>query len=132
MFLAYEKELDLVLVNPNANPPVAKLMDYDKELYQQEKAKRKQKAKQKNTEVKEIKLSIKIEKHDIETKARRAMKFLDKGNKVKVLIILRGRENLFKDKVEELIEEFKGIINAEYEQKIKRDKNKYTAIFTRK
>ncbi len=132
MFLAYEKELDLVLVNPNSKPPIAKLMDYDKELYQQEKAKRKQRAKQRNTELKEIKLSIKIDKHDFDTKARKAKKFLDKGHKVKVLLMLRGRENLFNDKVSEMIENFKKEIIAEYEQPIKRDKNRYTAIFIRK
>lgn len=129
MYLAFEKDLDLVLVNPNPNSPVAKLMDYDKEIYQQEKAKRKQRAKQHSTELKEIKLSIKIDIHDLDTKARKAKQFLDKGHKVRVLVILRGRENLFKDKVHELIEKFKSMINAEYEQKIKQDKNRYTAIF---
>lgn len=129
MFLAYEKDLDLVLVNPNPNSPVAKLMDFDKEIYQQEKAKRKQRAKQKNQELKEIKLSVKIDTHDLETKARKGKKFLDKGHKVRVLLMLRGRENLFKGKVEEVINKFKTMIDGEYEQNIKNERNKYTAIF---
>lgn len=132
MFLAYEKDLDLVLVNPNSSPPITKLMDYDKELYQQEKIKRKQRAKQHTLDLKEIKLSIKIDKHDLETKAKRARKFLKKGHKVRILIILRGRENLFKDKVDNLIEKFRLLVEADYEQKIKRDKNRFNAILTKK
>jgi translation initiation factor IF-3 len=128
MYLACDKELDLVLVNPNINPPIAKLIDYDKEAYKQAKAIRKHKAKQRNRELKEIKLGIKIDKHDLETKSRLGNKFLNKGHNVRVLVVLRGRENLFKDKVRQLIENFRLLTNSQYEQNIKQDKNRYNAI----
>ena len=90
--LAAEKELDLVEVSPNLNPPVCKLMDYGKQMYKVAKQKRQQNAKQKQTETKGIRLSVRIEKHDLTFKANNAVKFLKKGNKVKIDIVMRGRE----------------------------------------
>lgn len=128
MLLAFEKGLDVMLVSENPKMPVAKLINYNKAVYREEKAKRKQKAHSKNLELKEIKLSIKIDKHDLETKARRAKKFFKKGHKIRVVVFLRGRENLFADQVNELMDKFTTEIEAEYEQKIKRAGSRFTAI----
>jgi len=90
--MAYEKGLDLVLVAPNANPPVCKIMDYGKFKYQQEKKKKEAKKKQTKIEVKEIKLSVKIAQNDIDYKVKHAREFLEKGKHVKFRVFLRGRE----------------------------------------
>jgi len=90
--LAYERGLDLVLVAPNANPPVCKIMDYGKFKYQQEKKKKEAKKKQSKIEVKEIKLSVKIAQNDIDYKVKHAREFLEKGKHVKFRVFLRGRE----------------------------------------
>lgn len=128
MFLAYGKNVDVVLVNPNSNPPIAKLMDLTKELYRIEKAKRKQKAKHKTLELKEIKLGIKIEEHDLETKAKQAKKFLEKGHRVRLALMLRGREMLFRDKVQPLFDKFTEIAGGEYEEHQKQERNRFKAI----
>jgi len=90
--LAEEKGLDLVLIAPNANPPVCKIMDYGKFKYQQEKKKKEAKKKQAKIEVKEIKLSVKIAQNDIDYKVKHAREFLEKGKHVKFRVFLRGRE----------------------------------------
>ncbi|MBA5852023.1 translation initiation factor IF-3 [Clostridium sp. cel8] len=91
--LAREKGLDLVMVSPAANPPVCKIMDYKKFLYDKSKKEKEAKKKQKVVEVKEIRLSVTIEENDIIVKANNAKKFIAKGNKVKVSIRFRGRQN---------------------------------------
>ncbi|WP_297453201.1 translation initiation factor IF-3 [Persephonella sp.] len=102
--LAEEKNLDLVEVSPNANPPVCKIMDYGKYKFEQKKkekeAKKKQKAKMQN--VKEIKFRIKIEDHDYQTKVRHIREFIEHGDKVKVWIWFRGRENVHPELGEKL------------------------------
>ncbi len=90
--LAEEKNLDLVEVAPNAKPPVCRIMDFGKYRYEQSKRERDNKKKQKVTELKEIRISPKIDTHDFEVKARNAKKFLEDGNKVKVTVRFRGRE----------------------------------------
>ncbi|MCK5084457.1 MAG: translation initiation factor IF-3 [Candidatus Pacebacteria bacterium] len=90
--LAFEKDLDLAEVSPNLNPPVCKIIDYGKYLYKIAKQKRQQSAKQKKTETKGIRISVRIEKHDLEFKAKNAIKFLKKGDLVKIDMILKGRE----------------------------------------
>jgi len=89
---ANERELDLVKISPNANPPVCKIMDYGKYLYEQNKREKEAKKKQTIIEVKEIRLSAKIEEHDFGFKVKNAAKFLQDGDKVKVSIRFRGRE----------------------------------------
>lgn len=96
LLLAREKELDLVLVAPKSNPPVAKLIDQGKFKYEQEKLLQKQKAKQKKVEIKGIRLSFKIGKHDEELKKAQALKFLEKGHKVRIEMLLRGREKRYR------------------------------------
>jgi len=90
--IAYNKGLDLVLVAPNANPPVAKVMDYGKYKYEQERKKKEAKKKQVKIEVKEIKFTSKIQDNDINYKVKHARDFLEKGKHVKLRIFLRGRE----------------------------------------
>lgn len=89
---ANERELDLVKISPNANPPVCKIMDYGKFLYEQNKREKEARKKQTIIEVKEIRLSAKIEEHDFGFKVKNAIKFLQDGDKVKVSIRFRGRE----------------------------------------
>lgn len=90
--LAEEKELDLVMISPNANPPVCKIMDFGKFIYEQSKKDKEAKKKQKVINVKEVRLSPTIEDHDITIKANNARKFLLAGDKVKVTVRFRGRE----------------------------------------
>lgn len=92
MQIAEEKGLDLVLVSPDAKPPVAKVMDYGKHKYELEKKKKEAKKKQKKIEVKEVKFSCKIADNDINYKVKHAREFLEKGKHVKLRVFLRGRE----------------------------------------
>ncbi len=90
--MAEERELDLVEVAPNADPPVCRLMDYGKFLYDQSKKEREARKKQKTIEVKEVQLSINIDSHHVEVKSNQARRFLAEGDKVKFSILLRGRQ----------------------------------------
>lgn len=90
--LAEEKNLDLVKIAPLANPPVCKIMDYGKYRFEQSKREKEAKKHQKTVEIKEIRLSLKIDTHDFDTKAGHAKRFLSAGDKVKVSIRFRGRE----------------------------------------
>lgn len=103
---AEEANLDLVLISPNAEPPVAKIMDFGKYRYELQKREKEAKKKQKVTEVKEVRLSTFIEEHDIQVKAKTAGKFLQEGNKVKVSLRLRGRERDYANKAMEVMEKF--------------------------
>jgi translation initiation factor IF-3 len=91
--IAMEQGLDLVMVSPTANPPVCRIMDYSKFLYEQAKKQKEARKNQKVVDLKEVRLSATIEDHDIEIKANNAKKFLDNGDKVKVSIRFKGREN---------------------------------------
>ncbi len=90
--LAAERKLDLVKIAPKAKPPVCKIMDYGKYKYEQAKREKEAKKKQKVINVKEVRLSLNIEEHDLNTKANRAIKFLGNGDKVKVSLRFKGRE----------------------------------------
>ena len=90
--LAQEMDLDLVLVGPNADPPVARIMDYSKWRYEQQMAEKEARKKGKRTEVKSIKFRVKIDEHDYQTKLGHIKRFLQEGHKVKVTIMFRGRE----------------------------------------
>lgn len=90
--LAQEMDLDLVLVGPNADPPVARIMDYSKWRYEQQMAEKEARKKAKRTEVKSIKFRVKIDEHDYQTKLGHIKRFLQEGHKVKVTIMFRGRE----------------------------------------
>ena len=90
--IAETKGLDLVLVSPDAKPPVAKIMDYGKHKYQLEKKKKEARKNQKTIDVKEVKFSCKIAENDIAYKVKHAREFLEKGKHVKLRVFLRGRE----------------------------------------
>jgi translation initiation factor IF-3 len=89
---AREQNLDLVEISPTAQPPVCRIMDYGKYLYQQEKKEREAKKHQKTITVKEVKFRINVDDHDYETKKNHVLRFLDEGDKVKATIFFRGRE----------------------------------------
>ena len=90
--MAKEKDLDLVDVSPNANPPVCKILDFGKYRFEQEKKLRESKKNQKVLKLKEIRMQPKIGSGDLDTKAKHVQEFLDEGSKVKVTIRFRGRE----------------------------------------
>ena len=92
MKLAREAELDLVKIAPTAKPPVCKIIDYGKYRYEQARKEKEAKKKQKTIEIKEVRLSPNIDENDLNTKVNAARKFIEKGNKVKVTIMFRGRE----------------------------------------
>lgn len=104
--IAAEKNLDLVEIAPNANPPVCRIMDYGKYKYEQSKREKEAKKNQKVISVKEVKLRPNIEDHDFLTKAKNASKFLAAGDKVKVTIMFRGREITHPELGQELCERF--------------------------
>lgn len=89
--------LDLVEVSPNANPPVAKIVDWGKYNYQKTKQMQKQKKQQKSVDIKQIRLGMRIGDHDLDIKINRARKFLESGHKVKFMLLYRGRENAHKE-----------------------------------
>ena len=90
--MAYEADLDLVIVSPNQEPPVAKILNYGKYKYEMEKRAKEAKKKQHVVEVKEVKIRYKIDTHDYLVRIRNIQKFISQGNKVKVVIMMRGRE----------------------------------------
>lgn len=105
--LAEQYELDLVEISPQANPPVCKVMDYQKYLYEQKKKAKEIKANQsKNAVVKEIHMGPQTDSHDFDFKCNHAVKFLKEGCKVKVVIFFRGRSIIFKDQGELLLLRF--------------------------
>lgn len=114
--VAREKGLDLVEVSPTANPPVCRIQDYGKFLYEKEKQERAAKKKQKVITVKEVKFSINCDEHDYETKKKNVLRFLDEGDKVKASLRFKGREmahqNLGREVIERLIREIgeRGIV----------------------
>lgn len=90
--IARERGLDLVEVSPGTDPPVARIMDYGKYLYTQQKRKRDAKKKQAAQQLKEVKFRTKTEEHDLQTKLKKAREFLEKGDRVKIHVVYRGRE----------------------------------------
>ncbi|GFP76772.1 translation initiation factor IF-3 [Clostridium fungisolvens] len=109
--LAEEKELDLVLISPTANPPVSRIMDFGKFIYEQSKKEKEAKKKQKVISVKEIRFSPNIEEHDVEIKANNAKKFLEDGDKVKVTVRFRGREADYAHVGYKILENFLGRVS---------------------
>ena len=104
--MAYDKKLDLVLVAPNAEPPVCKLMNYGKYKFEQAKREKEAKKKQKTFELKEIRITPNIEEHDFGFKAKNARKFLEDGNKVKITVRFRGRELNYVKQGEDVLNRF--------------------------
>lgn len=104
--MAREQGVDLVEISPNATPPVCRLIDYSKFLYQQKKRAKELKAKQVKVEVKEIRFGPQTDEHDYNFKLKHAKEFLDGGNKVRAYVFFRGRSILFKEQGEVLLLRF--------------------------
>ena len=104
--LAEEKELDLVEISPTANPPVCRLIEYSKFLYQMKKRQKEQKAKQVKIDVKEIRFGPQTDDHDYNFKLKHAISFLKDGDKVKAYVFFKGRSILFKEQGEILLLRF--------------------------
>lgn len=117
MRMAEEREMDLVLVGPQANPPVGKILDYGKFRYEQERKDRKNKAK-KAQEIKEIRISYNTGDGDWETKIKQALRFKSEGHRLKLRLKLVGRENAFRDKAIAELDRFRDELKMEYEQPI--------------
>ena len=119
--MAFEAGLDLVEVSPNAEPPVCKILDYGKYKYEQQKRANEMRKKQKTVDVKEVKLSPRIEKNDYDVKMRNARRFLENGDKVKVTMRFRGREmahqDIGRDLFEQMLGELGELVNVELEPK---------------
>ena len=102
--IAEDENLDLVEISPDAKPPVCKIMDHGKFKYEQTKKKQEAKRKQKNSQIKEIKVRPKTDDHDIETKVRHIEKFIGKNDKVKITLVFRGREFMLKEQANAVLE----------------------------
>ena len=120
--MAQNADLDLVMVAPNAKPPVCRIMDYGKYRFEQQKKEKEARKKQKVINVKEVRLSPNIEEHDFNTKLRNARKFLTKGDKVKAAIRFRGRaithSEIGRDVLMRMAEECKDISTIESKPKM--------------
>ena len=104
--LAYDKDLDLVKIAPQATPPVCRIMDYGKYRFERDKKEKEAKKKQQTIELKEIQLSCRIDTHDFETKVKHALRFLSDGNKVRVVMRFKGREMSHMNIGREVLEKF--------------------------
>ncbi len=131
--LAKSRGLDLIQVTEKVDPPVCRIADYGKYLYSQQK--KEKKIKTQGGELKEIRLGFNISPHDIETKAKQAEKFLKAGDKVKVSMVLRGREKALgdyaKNKTLSFLEEVDKIISIKVERELKREPKGFTIIVSK-
>jgi translation initiation factor IF-3 len=109
--MAQEQALDLVEISPNADPPVCKIIDYNKFLYEKKRKEKEMKAKSKASEVKEIRFTPNTDDHDFDFKAKHAEKFLKDGNKVKAYVQFKGRAIQFKERGELLLLKFAERLN---------------------
>jgi translation initiation factor IF-3 len=132
---AQEAGLDLVEVNPTVQPPACKLVDFGKLQYEKEKQERKQKAKQKRIEVKGIRLSATIAENDINIRIKQAEKFLSKGDKVEVLLQLRGRQRAHPQIATEVMNKFINSFAPDtiiLENPIKQQGGRFTCLIAQK
>jgi len=113
--IAREKGLDLIEIAPNVRPPVCRIMDYGKYQYQKSREERQQKTKQKKIEIKGVRISLRTGQHDLEVKVKQANKFLDRGHKVKIEMILRGREKALLAIAKEKLNKFIELISPDIE-----------------
>jgi len=138
IFRAKELNLDLVLVNPKANPPVAKIVDLGQLKYEADKKAHKQKVQQKKTETKELRLSARISSHDFDFRFKQATKFLEKENKLKLDLILKGRERQHPEKARDVMREFANKLkeNKEFniieEQPLTKQGGRFTMVLMNK
>ncbi len=112
--LAKEREVDLVEVSPQARPPVVKLLNYDKYRYQQEKQAQEAKKKVKKVTMKGVRLSVRIGEHDLSFKAKQSGEFIEEGNRVKIDVVMRGREQAHPELAFDLLKKFQEKILIEF------------------
>jgi len=131
--MAQEKNLDLIEISPNAKPPVCRIMSHGKYQYEKSRKERDQKTKQKRTETKGIRISPRIGQHDLEFKAKQAEKFLEKGHKVKIEMVLKGREKWLLEAAKIKINKFIELITVEiiFEQEIKKQPRGLLAVIAK-
>jgi len=129
--LAQEKSLDLVEINPTNRPPICKIMDYGKYKYDLSKKQKEQKSRQKEIELKEVRLTLKISDHDLSYKAKQAREFFDKGDKVRVSLRLRGRENVFYAQAFQVFDKFSDYAGLEFERYPQKGGNMITATVSK-
>lgn len=127
---AREQALDLVEIGANATPPVCKIVDFGKYRYEQEKSK--QKSKNRAGEIKEIQLGVKTDEHDFNTRVEQARKFVEKGHKLRVTVKMQGRQNIYFENALKKIEDFKNLIDLDYENEPQRFGNRYSALLIKK
>lgn len=127
---AQEKNLDLIQITEKVEPPICKLGDYGKYIYSLQKKERKEKALVKTGDIKGIRLTFNIGDHDLETRAKKAEEFLKEGDKIKVELILRGRERGLKIFAEQKIQKFLELLNSKIPIKTERDLKKETRALT--
>lgn len=130
MQIAIERGYDLVEVSPQAQPPVCKLLDYGKLKYEETRAERKAKAHQKTIDIKEVRIGVKISDHDLNLKVNQAKKFIEKGNKVRIFVKMKGREQAFPEKAYELINNFINQTGATPEQSPSRAGNQISVTIS--
>ncbi|MFH1412450.1 MAG: translation initiation factor IF-3 [bacterium] len=136
--IAKEADLDLVEVNPKASPPIAKIMDYGQFKYENDKKIQKQKVKNRKSDTKDIRLSVRIGSHDFNFKLEQAKKFLLKGSKLKIELRLKGRErqhpNIGRDVVNKFIEELKKVeeMQVEIEEALTKQGGKFNILLANK
>jgi translation initiation factor IF-3 len=112
--LAKEREVDLVEVSPQARPPVVKLLNYDKYRYQQEKQAQEARKKVKKVMMKGIRLSVRIGEHDLNFKAKQTGEFLTEGHKIKIDVVMRGREQAHPELAFDLIKKFQTLVTVPF------------------
>lgn len=132
---AREQELDLVLINPKSDPPVAKIMDFGQFRYQQEKEERIRRAHQHVVDTKGLRLSLRIGAHDLEIRKNRAVEFLKDGDKVKIEIMMRGRELQQIPLAFEILKKFVATVNeilpVKFDEQPERQGNKVAGTIAR-
>ncbi len=116
--IAREKDLDLVEVGPTAKPPVCRIINYDKFRFQMEKKEKQQKKTSKRVEMKEVRIGVRTGEHDLEFKKTQALKFLKQGKKVKLELVLKGRERAHKDLAFKMLNAFLEKVIEESEAKL--------------
>lgn len=130
---AESRGLDLVLVSPNEQNPVCKILDYSKYKFEMNKKAKEAKKKQKVIEIKEVRLSPTIDKHDVEVKAKMAAKFLESGNKVKVSMRFRGRELNFINQGKDIMKQFQEMLeNSQIDKEPKMEGKNLTMFLSPK
>ena len=124
---AKDRDYDLVEVGPNASPPVCKILDFGKLKYELEKKNQKSKSK-KSGETKEIRLGVNTEDHDFNTQVEKAKKFLEKGYKIRITVKMSGRQNIYSNRANAMIERFRKTLDLKYDVRPSRMGTRISAI----